>query len=126
MPFDWNEFLNLAEDLATRNDEASKRTAISRAYYAVFHSALARATQRSGQPPQNVPVHGWCWGKYQSTNDMACHELGNKGSRLKRRRTLADYKENIPRIDDEVRAALEEARRFPADLAALDAAFPTP
>ena len=29
MPFDWNDFLSLAEQLATGTDEASKRTAIS-------------------------------------------------------------------------------------------------
>jgi hypothetical protein len=33
MPFDWNDFLSLARQLARSADEASKRTAKSRAYY---------------------------------------------------------------------------------------------
>lgn len=39
--FDPIEFLTLAEDLANRvNNEASLRTAISRAYYAAYHKSL--------------------------------------------------------------------------------------
>jgi uncharacterized protein (UPF0332 family) len=37
--FEWNDFLELAKDLAARqDDEAAARTAISRAYYAAFHA----------------------------------------------------------------------------------------
>ena len=37
--FDWHGFLTLADDLAARpNDEAAARTAISRGYYATFHT----------------------------------------------------------------------------------------
>ena len=39
MPFDWTEYARLAEELGTRPDEASLRTAISRAYYSVYHQA---------------------------------------------------------------------------------------
>jgi hypothetical protein len=49
MPFDWNDFLTLAEELAARDDQASKRTAISRAYYSVFHAANARAERTTGR-----------------------------------------------------------------------------
>jgi hypothetical protein len=38
--FDWSDYLTLAKQLATNADEASKRAAISRAYYAAF--GLAR------------------------------------------------------------------------------------
>jgi hypothetical protein len=34
--FDWNDFKTLAEELKERDDEASKRTAISRIYYATY------------------------------------------------------------------------------------------
>ena len=37
--FEWVDFLDLAEELAARpNDEAAARTAVSRAYYATFHT----------------------------------------------------------------------------------------
>jgi uncharacterized protein (UPF0332 family) len=125
MPFDWNDFLTLAEELARRGDEASKRSAISRAYYAVYHRALARVVQRSGPCPQGQASHTWCWSKYQATNDLSCKELGNAGSRMKRRRQAADYNDNIPRLDDQVQDMLEDARKFPADLAGLNARFPS-
>ena len=36
-PFDWSEFLTVAEELARRtDDEVALRTAIGRAYYATF------------------------------------------------------------------------------------------
>ena len=43
MPFDWSEFLTLADELGKRADEASLRSALSRAYYYVYHLALRRA-----------------------------------------------------------------------------------
>ena len=59
--FDWQEFLELAQNLAGRSgEEAALRTAISRAYYATFHSGrtqLAKAgleIDRSGRAHQQV------------------------------------------------------------------------
>ena len=37
--FDWNDFKTLAEELREREDEAAKRTAISRIYYATYWQA---------------------------------------------------------------------------------------
>jgi len=51
MPFDWNEYLALARRLAAAGDEASKRSAISRAYYFVFNSAFSRAEATAGGYP---------------------------------------------------------------------------
>lgn len=39
MIFDWNDFYTLAEELNRREDEAAKRTAISRLYYAIYWEA---------------------------------------------------------------------------------------
>lgn len=38
--FAWEKFLVLAEDLGKKSDEASLRSAISRAYYSIYHMAL--------------------------------------------------------------------------------------
>jgi hypothetical protein len=48
MAFDWNDYLAVASQLAPKLDEASRRTAISRAYYCVFNLANARAISRVG------------------------------------------------------------------------------
>jgi hypothetical protein len=127
MPFDFHNFLTLAEELATRGDEASKRSSISRAYYSVYHLAFARAERTAGRHPVNVPFHQWCWEKYRDTPDPACQQIGTDGDRMKRRRVKADYRAaDIPRLDDEVQRMLEEARQFRIDLAALNPAHPLP
>ena len=48
-PFDWNEYLSLATTLSEKADEASQRTAISRAYYAAFHAATLHAKRNGYQ-----------------------------------------------------------------------------
>src|SRR5712691_8074455 len=97
MPFDWNNFLVLADELATRvDDEASKRTAISRAYYCMFNLAFARAESTAGPYPGDQSSHNWCWGKYQATPDPTCQQLGNDGQRMKRLRVNADYDTHVP------------------------------
>jgi len=130
MPFDWTNFLHLAEELATRADEASKRTAISRAYYFVFHVAFSRAELTAGPFQVGEGSHRWCWDKYATTyvrtRDKICNELWLAGDRIKRRRIKADYKEDLPRLDDEVIWTLEEAHQFIANLADLDARYPLP
>jgi hypothetical protein len=102
MPFDWMEYLTLAQTLAANGDEASKRTAISRAYYFVFHLAYARAERNCGRKPQGPPgTHEWCWDKYSKNADIACRAVGIEGTRLKRLRHDVDYRSStITRLDD--------------------------
>jgi len=127
MPFDWNDFLSLAEELAQRVDNAARRSAISRAYYSAFNQAYARAEATAGPRPNDQPFHSWCWRTYTSTQDARCRRIGIEGERIKRLRVKADYdRSDNPRIEDEVRRALEEARRYPAILTALDPRHPRP
>ena len=53
--FDWPDYLALASKL-TGGDEASQRTAISRAYYAAFHAA--RRHVQHAHPDVRLPRHG--------------------------------------------------------------------
>jgi len=127
MPFDWKDFLSLAQQLASSTDEASKRIAISRAYYCVFNLAFARAERTVGPKPWDGGFHQWCWDQYTGTDDKACKQLGNTGQRMKARRVKVDYMDaDIRRLDDEVQRTLEDARRFLADLATLDPSYPHP
>ena len=127
MPFDWNDYLTLAEELATRADDASMRTAISRAYYCVFNLAFTRAERTVGPKPWKEPSHSWCWKIYESTPDVSCKQVGIDGDRMKRTRVKADYEAaDIPRLDDKVRRTLEDARQFRRALEALDPRYPHP
>jgi uncharacterized protein (UPF0332 family) len=129
MPFDWNNFLTLAHELATKMDEASKRTAISRAYYCAFNFALPRAVANVGPRPRDVPSHQWCWNQYIRTAHPACKQLGITGQRMKDLRVKADYHaediaKDIRRLDEKVQRMLQEAHDFLADLTALDRTYP--
>lgn len=127
MAFDWNQYLVLANQLAAANDEASKRSAISRAYYCVFNIAFERCESTAGKLPRGETSHKWCWGKYQNTPEMSCRKLGIDGDRMRQRRVRADYNAaDIPRLDDEVRRMLVEAQQFRVSLDALNPRYPLP
>ncbi len=127
MAFNWNDYLILASELARKPDEASKRTAISRAYYCVFNLAYARAESTVGSRPKGARYHQWCWDQYKKTPDKTCARLGNTGDRLKRIRVDADYKDKaIFRLDEQVKSVLQDADEFLTMLACLDAKYPEP
>jgi|SRR5207302_1167017 len=127
MPFDWNDFLSLAEQLARGTDEASKRTAISRAYYCVFNLAFARAESIGCRYPRGEGYHQWCWRKYSETPDSTCRKLGVDGKRMLALRVRADYKAGeIRRLDDTVVRMLRDTQQFLEALAALNPRYPLP
>ena len=125
MSFDWEQYLTLAEELATRLDEASKRTAISRAYYFVFNVAYSRLSRNAGPCPEHAAVHKWCWDRYRDSPDPSCKQLGLVGDRMKARRVEADYNlATKARLSDDVRRTIQEARQFQAELNTLAPRFP--
>jgi uncharacterized protein (UPF0332 family) len=127
MPFDWNNFLTLAEDLAKRQEDASKRTAISRAYYCVFNFAFARAMSTGCHYPGEEGRHQWCWRQYSQSQDRSCAKLGANGDRMKRLRVKVDYEAaDIPRLDERTSRMLKDAQQFLAALAALNPRYPLP
>jgi hypothetical protein len=127
MPFDWNNFLVLARELAARDDVSSHRSAISRAYYFVFNTAFARAERTAGPMPRGERFHEWCWNKYRATPDHSCQQLGINGDRMHKARVKADYKPaDIARLDDVVKGIVADADKFGQDLAALNARYPLP
>ena len=125
--FDWNNFLTLAEQLSSRPDPASKRTAISRAYYFAFNVAMARAIANCGPIRSGEPSHSWCWNRYMESENSSCRKIFLLGDRMKRRRIKADYDNaDMPRIEQDVQRALEDARQVRDDLAVLPGTCPSP
>ena len=97
MPFDWNEYTRLADELSKREDEASLRTAISRLYYSVYHQA------RDYLLEENVPLsmtdssHKVVWKTYLRMGG-SCSAVGRSGERMHDNRRTADYDKNAPDI----------------------------
>lgn len=112
MPFDWQGYYDLAKELSERDDEASLRSAMSRAYYVAFHSAQLKVQQRD---PTLVRADGqgshevvWRWFKEQR-NNRAMTQIGIWGFRLKDERVAADDKADSPIDVNRAKDTLNEA-----------------
>ena len=107
--FDFREFLVVAEDLFTRGDQASYRTALSRAYYAVFgvawHTLPPSLQTHIGQGR----VHRETWSHYSGSSYLPCRQVAGVGGRLRILRHEADYQDAILFTTRRVRNALDEA-----------------
>lgn len=103
-PFDWREFLQVAEWLNERPvddakltaNDAALRTVISRAYYAAFHVARTFVSERVREgelrwPGTRRSIHDQVWEALRSSPDPDIVALGIKGVALKQQRTEADY-----------------------------------
>lgn len=124
-PFNWSEYLRLAEELAGRaGDEASLRSAISRAYYRVYHLALSRAEANAYRPRAGEPTHVQLWRVFSGSPIPDCQRLAIIAGRLKEKRERADYENHYARIDEEAPALLAEAQTFAALLATVPARHP--
>jgi uncharacterized protein (UPF0332 family) len=116
--FDFAEYLDLAEELAARADEAAWRSAISRSYYAVLHVAY-----RTLPPPLQATIshrtmHSVTWRLYSDSSVQACRQIGQAGTRLRDRRVDADYRPvamlssaRAARLVADAREAMERLRR---------------
>jgi hypothetical protein len=90
--FDWPDYLVLARRLAEADDDASRRTAVSRAYYAAFH--VARRHVERAHPEVVLPRHGAIHDVVWTTLDRGTREeraAVHGGRRLRHKRTVADY-----------------------------------
>ena len=99
-PFAWGDFLALARRLARRNaSEADQRTAISRAYYPVFHAASSFIRAKTLVPPTERLTHDKVWHLLACDPDPDRADVGRRGFVLKRLRVDADYRNPFPRRD---------------------------
>jgi hypothetical protein len=126
-PFDWSNYLGLAKQLAqNKDDEASLRSAISRAYYFVYNLALERAEKNGFTIRRDDSYHAQLWLNYAGSPDPTCVRLGEIAKRLKFSRVKADYNPVFPRINEEVDASISDADDFASKMAALNLRFPNP
>ena len=88
MTFTSPQYLELAESLLGEH-EAARRTAVSRAYYAVFHAARRRRNQDLGFETTRTIGHKDLWDYYKQS--VTTRRLTLRGERLLKRRQQADY-----------------------------------
>lgn len=112
MPFDWDKYKELAEELRLKDDEAAKRSAISRLYYSIYHKAKNFLEDTSGNFifSENKPAHQQVWNEFIKTGGTD-RNIGSNGKRLLDLRVDADYKE-IYKIDDELETSFRIANNI--------------
>jgi uncharacterized protein (UPF0332 family) len=125
-PFDWSRYFQLADELAKRGDEASVRTALSRAYYYVYHLALQRAQANGFTTLTGEGTHKQLWRNYSGSPEPDCQTLAEIAARLKEKRERADYHQTYNRISDEIPGMLADARDFADRLRRLPSRHPNP
>lgn len=110
--FDWQGYLTLAEQLAAGGfHEAALRTAISRAYYAVYHRASSHLREHALVPASERLTHQKVWATLGTDGDPVRLRIGVRGNELKRLRVEADYRAVFPEdLTKAARDAVLEAR----------------
>jgi uncharacterized protein (UPF0332 family) len=120
IPFDWEEFLEFAEEqVRRRGNPAAERSAISRAYYAAFHKAKAHFVA-NGQPlsfraDDHSAVARW----FRSRANQSWVRIGSDLDRLRQLRRDADYEALFPDLTSEANSAVSIARRLLREIADL-------
>jgi uncharacterized protein (UPF0332 family) len=112
MPFDWSAYRTVAETLKDDVDEASQRSAISRAYYCAYHQALNHlAEHHNFQISEDRPAHDQVWREF-SGKGLSYREVWNKGDKLKKLRVDADYRSDAVISVDTTTTSLKLADRI--------------
>jgi hypothetical protein len=119
--FDWRGYLELAEDLLTLRptDEAVQRAALSRAYYGAFGVAREYLLTKRGIAVVSFNAHYHVWAVFAQAPRGLEQRIAQEGNRLKRRRDLADYEANYPRLAVESGRWVARARRLVSDIDSL-------
>lgn len=100
MPFDWDNYYDLAESLRTSQEEACLRSAISRVYYSVYCQARNYMIAEWDEVIRDTDsVHSKVWRFYQSKGGT-CAAIGRTGTKLLANRVDADYHDEIERLGD--------------------------
>jgi len=125
MTFDWAEYLSLAKKLAHQaganpEQEACKRSAVSRAYYAAFVRArnYLRDNEAVNIPP-NGQAHRIVRKRFQTSPSLERTTIGQYLDRLRRDRNRADYDDHFPELSSSVMDDLERAERVLSTLCEL-------
>ncbi len=112
MSFDWNKYEELADKLKQEKDEASKRTAISRLYYAIYHKAkISLEENTTFSFSRDKSSHEQVWRAFVNKGGTY-RSIGNNLKRLLDNRISADYYDEIIKIDDVVETSFRLANNI--------------
>jgi uncharacterized protein (UPF0332 family) len=111
MIFDWDDFRKLAEELRERETEATKRTAISRLYYAIYWRARILLEDEGYIYRQSEQSHQQVWQEFKRRG-MTHRAIAFSGLELRDKRVEADYFEEIENIEKLTKSAFDIAEKM--------------
>lgn len=103
---DPREFHILASELVKGRRACEIRTAISRAYYAVFNVGVEILTGLGFRISEGPRGHGDVWNRLSNSGDSEVVKVGSQLTDLYTRRLHADYRLNKKDIEDQKTARL--------------------
>jgi uncharacterized protein (UPF0332 family) len=107
--FDWIQYLVLARELGARGDESALRSAVSRAYYAAYNAAEAYCSKNNIQIFKVKKSHEDLWNAFLRDGSVILRTVHDKGDRLRRKRTQADYYSEVSGLASMAEQSLEES-----------------
>ena len=90
------DFLWLARVLVARNEEAAWRTAVSRAYYAAFHTARVLLAGCGFDVPRSDQAHAYLWLRLDNSGHEELRTAGDALQLLRQNRNWAGYDMHRP------------------------------
>ncbi len=114
MPFNWQDFLELAKDLQQKSamgyfPEAAQRTAVSRAYYAVFCYLRDYAATNLGFAPQRSSRDHRLLREHLMGMGEGWAEIAEQLEDLRKWRNMCDYDATVNNLQELVALALDLA-----------------
>jgi uncharacterized protein (UPF0332 family) len=90
------DFLDTARHLSGRNGEADRRSAVSRAYYAVFHASRDLLTALRFQTPRADKAHNYLYVRLNNCGERRVEDAAFRLDNLRGARNQADYDVHRP------------------------------
>jgi uncharacterized protein (UPF0332 family) len=110
MGFEWSKYLELAEELAQRDDEAALRSAVSRAYYAVYGKARSHLQYKGIAISNAVNGHEAVWNAFKESGGRTSTGIGINGDRLRRQRNVTDYENVVKNLSNLAQGSIKLAK----------------
>jgi len=115
MPFDWREYLDLARELAGLrghgySQEAAKRSAVSRAYYAAFCWARNYAEKNLGFKPKRDSTDHVRLRNH--LRNQGYPELASDLNKLRGWRNACDYDDQVSQLHQQVSSSIKFADKI--------------
>jgi hypothetical protein len=123
----WADYVVLAERLLGERHEASKRSAVSRAYYGALNVSR-RWLEANVAPIDRHRMHAQVWELFETAGHASTgarkefRYIGDLGKKLRVLRNRADYGDKFPDLDHHATEAVHAAKQILALLPELELA----